>query len=67
MSKCITCKHGQLQSGKSTYTSDSNGILVVIRSVPALVCDACGADYFDEAVTTSFCSRWMTPARLAQK
>jgi len=51
MKKCIMCKHGELKSGTTVFTADRDGVLVVIRNVPALVCGTCEEDYFDEAVT----------------
>lgn len=51
MRKCITCKHGELKPGKAVFTADRDGVLVVIRNVPALVCGTCEEEYFDEAVT----------------
>jgi YgiT-type zinc finger domain-containing protein len=49
--KCLECKTGEPKSGKSTFTVERDGVLVVVRHVPALICDQCGAEYFDGSVT----------------
>jgi len=46
--KCVICKHGETRSGAVTVTLDRDGITVVFRSVPALVCDNCGEEYVDD-------------------
>lgn len=51
MKKCTTCKNGELEPGKTVFTADRDGVLVVIRNVPALVCETCEDEYFDEVVT----------------
>jgi len=51
MKKCIACKHGELKPGAAVFTADRDGVLVVIRNVPALVCGTCEEQYFDDAVT----------------
>lgn len=49
--KCVICKHGETSSGTATFTVDKNGATLVIRSVPAQICDNCGEEYFDEETT----------------
>lgn len=51
MNKCVICKHGELKSGTAVFAADKDGVLVVIRNVPALVCGTCEEQYFDETVT----------------
>jgi YgiT-type zinc finger domain-containing protein len=48
--KCIVCKHGELAPGTATYTTDTDGVVMVLRNVPALVCDTCGEEYFEQDV-----------------
>ncbi len=45
--KCVTCKHGNTQPGTTVVTIAQDGITVVIKDVPAQVCDLCGAYYLD--------------------
>jgi YgiT-type zinc finger domain-containing protein len=44
---CLACQRGTLARGTTTATFDAEGTTVVIRNVPADVCDACGQGYFD--------------------
>lgn len=47
---CLLCKHGQTQSGHTTMTLERDGATVVVKRVPALVCDTCGEAYLEEEV-----------------
>ena len=38
---CFMCK-GDVQEGFSTFTTDMNGCVVVIKNVPSFICDQCG-------------------------
>jgi YgiT-type zinc finger domain-containing protein len=49
--RCLACKEGTLAQGITTATFDAEGTTVVIRNVPAEVCDACGAGTFDPATS----------------
>jgi YgiT-type zinc finger domain-containing protein len=48
--KCVICKQGETEPGTTTITFDREGITLVVRSVPAEVCDICGEAYVDGAV-----------------
>lgn len=48
---CPLCGHGQLREGTTTFAADVDGVVVVIREVPANVCDECGESYLDERVS----------------
>ena len=48
--KCIMCKHGELAAGTTTVTVDRNNMTIVLRHVPASICQTCGADYVDGKV-----------------
>ncbi|WP_397548006.1 type II toxin-antitoxin system MqsA family antitoxin [Rhodothermus marinus] len=48
--KCVICKTGQTQSGKTTVTLEQNGAVLVVREVPAEVCQNCGEVYLPEEV-----------------
>lgn len=45
--KCVTCKHGNTSLGKVAITYVQKETTVVIKEVPAQVCDLCGAYYLD--------------------
>lgn len=51
--KCLACKHGELKAGRTTVTVERDGTTIVIRDVPAEVCETCGEDYLDAAVASS--------------
>jgi len=48
--KCVICKHGETQSGKTTVTLERGGATLVVKSVPARICDNCGEAYVDEKI-----------------
>ena len=48
---CVICKTGNTQPGKTTVTLQRVGTVIVVRDVPAEVCDNCG-EYFLDALTT---------------
>jgi YgiT-type zinc finger domain-containing protein len=49
--KCLSCKTGEPAPGTTTFTAERDGVLVVVRHVPALICAQCGAEYFEGPVT----------------
>ena len=50
--KCVICKHGEVTSGTTTITLERGTTTLVIKGVPARVCQTCGEEYVDEATTT---------------
>ena len=51
--KCLVCKHGVLKPGRTTATVERDGTTIVVRNVPAEVCETCGEDYLDATVASS--------------
>lgn len=49
-SRCAFCKGGHLQPGYTTMTLERDTATVVVKRVPALVCDTCGESYLEEDV-----------------
>lgn len=45
---CVICRHGETREGTATVTLERKGVTLVIRSVPARVCDNCGEEYVDD-------------------
>lgn len=45
--KCVTCKNGNCKKGFATKLFEKNGSLIILKHVPAMICDNCGAKYFD--------------------
>ncbi len=48
---CVICKQGQTNSGKVTVTLQRDQTTVVVKEVPAQVCENCGEFYLSEEVT----------------
>jgi YgiT-type zinc finger domain-containing protein len=51
MMHCVICKQGETHPGEATVTLERGGTTVVIKGVPAMICDNCGEYYLDEAMT----------------
>ena len=49
--KCVLCRTGETKPGKTTETYELGSAVVVVRGVPAQVCQQCGEAYTDEATT----------------
>lgn len=48
---CAICKQGGMHTGEATVTLGRGGATVIIKGVPAQICDNCGEYYLDEAMT----------------
>ena len=48
---CLLCKHGLTRAGTVTVTLERGKTVVVIREVPADICENCGEYYLDSSVT----------------
>lgn len=48
---CVICKSGQTRDGKATVTLERGGSVIVIKEVPAEVCENCGEYYLSETTT----------------
>jgi YgiT-type zinc finger domain-containing protein len=46
--KCSLCKTGVTHPGKTTVTLERDESVVVIRGVPAEICEDCGEYFLDE-------------------
>ncbi|HEY9850063.1 MAG TPA: type II toxin-antitoxin system MqsA family antitoxin [Leptolyngbyaceae cyanobacterium] len=55
--KCVTCKHGQTQPGLVTVTLERDELIVIIKKVPAKVCDNCGEYYLSDDITAQVWQR----------
>ena len=45
---CVICKHGEVCAETATVTLARDALTLVVRSVPARVCDNCGEEYVDD-------------------
>jgi len=57
--KCVICKTGQTESGMSSTMFDQDGRIIVVKDVPAQVCQQCGEAYFSKEVTAQVYERVM--------
>jgi len=48
---CVICKNGQTRKGFATVTLEREKATVIIKGVPADVCENCGEYYLDQDVT----------------
>jgi YgiT-type zinc finger domain-containing protein len=49
--KCVICKHGETHPGVTTITLQRGERTLVIKDVPADICENCGEYYLSEAVS----------------
>ncbi len=45
--KCVICQYGETEPGTTTVTLSRGETTVVIRDVPAQICNTCGEEYVD--------------------
>ena len=55
--KCAICRNGETQPGTVVLPLQRGETIVIIKGVPADVCDNCGEPYLSEAVTREVYSR----------
>ena len=48
---CVICKQGETKNGTATVTLEIGKTTLVVKQVPARVCQNCGEEYVDEKVT----------------
>jgi YgiT-type zinc finger domain-containing protein len=48
---CPICRNGELVPGTAETSMSHEGVTLVVRGVPAEVCNNCGERYFDAEVT----------------
>ena len=49
--KCVICKQGRTNNGFATVTLERGRTTVVIKEVPAEICENCGEYYISDVVT----------------
>jgi YgiT-type zinc finger domain-containing protein len=55
--KCVICKHRETKPGLVTVTLERDECIVVIKKVPAEVCDNCGEYYLSDAIAEQVLER----------
>ncbi len=51
--KCMVCKNGETAPGTATVTMERDGLTLVVRGVPARICENCGEEYLNDAETSN--------------
>ncbi len=51
MHTCPICKNGELHPGIVTVTLERGGSIVLLKRVPARVCDNCASYFLDSLIT----------------
>lgn len=49
--RCVLCKHGDTRPGTATVVLQRGETTVVVKDVPADICENCGEYYVDEDVS----------------
>ena len=44
---CVICKNGETEPGTTTSTLERDSTIVLIKDIPAKVCNNCGEAYID--------------------
>ena len=61
--KCTICKTGHTHAGTTTVTLQRDNTVVVIRDVPAEICEDCGEYYLSDAIARRVYADAGEPAR----
>ncbi|MGA2271092.1 MAG: type II toxin-antitoxin system MqsA family antitoxin [Bryobacteraceae bacterium] len=48
---CVLCKHGQTRPGRATVTLQRGSTTVILKGVPAEICENCGEYYLSDDLT----------------
>jgi YgiT-type zinc finger domain-containing protein len=54
---CVICKHGETRDGRTTVTLERQATTVIIKDVPAEICENCSEYYLSEVVTEAVMAR----------
>lgn len=49
--ECLICKMGETRAGKVTVTLQRDELTVLIKNVPAQICENCGEYYLSDDIT----------------
>jgi YgiT-type zinc finger domain-containing protein len=47
--RCVTCRNGETRPGKVTVTLERDGTTLIVRGVPAEICENCGEEYVEDS------------------
>ena len=51
--RCPICRQGETRPGTATLVLERDPLTMVVRHVPAEVCENCGEEYVDEAAAAA--------------
>ncbi len=49
--KCVICKSGETREGQTTVSLSRGGSTIIIKDVPAQICENCGEYYLSEEIS----------------
>jgi YgiT-type zinc finger domain-containing protein len=49
--RCVLCRNGETRPGTADKSFSHAGMTLVVKDVPAEICENCGERYFDADVT----------------
>lgn len=49
--KCVICKEGSTEPGFTSVTLEREGMILIVKNVPAEICSNCGESYVGSQVT----------------
>jgi YgiT-type zinc finger domain-containing protein len=55
--KCVLCKHGITYIGNVTITLERDNCIIILKGVPAEICENCGEYYLSQNTTKSVLTR----------
>lgn len=62
--RCLICRQGATVRGETTVTLERGDTTLVIKGVPAEVCENCGEAYVDEPTTVALLEETKKAAKL---
>lgn len=55
--ECVICKHGSTHPGEVTVTLTREDSTIIVKQMPAHVCENCGEYFLSESVTAKVLER----------
>ena len=65
--KCVICRNGEAQPSTATVTLEKDGAVLVVKGIPASICDNCGEEYLDDEVSSHLLAMGENAARAGDK